>query len=57
MAASEQLGLDLSLALVGVDDGLDLVGELEGLGVEDHQLLLDAQRVARPGELGVHSAA
>ncbi len=55
--ALQQLGLDLAVALVGVDDGLDLVGELERLAVEDHQLLLDAQRVARPGELGVHSAA
>ena len=50
----QQLGLDLAVALVGVDDRLDLVGELERLAVEDHQLLLDAQRVARAGELGLH---
>jgi hypothetical protein len=53
----QQLGLDLALTLVGLDDGVDLVRQGERLPVEDHQLFLDAERVARPGELGPHGAA
>ena len=42
-----QLGLDLPRRR-GLEHRLDRVDQLERLGVEDHQLLLDADRVSRP---------
>ena len=44
----------LAAAEKGLDDRVDLVRQGERLPVEDHQLLLDTERVARPGELGPH---
>ena len=50
-----QLGLDLARVGCGVlEQRLDRVDEVEDLGVDDHQLLLDADRVARPGEVVLH---
>ena len=50
-------GLISPASTVGVlEHRLDRVGELERLGVEDHQLLLDADRVAGAGELVLHGA-
>ena len=53
-----QLGLDLPRRGVGplgiFEQGLDGVDELIGAGVDDHQLLFDADRVARPAEVVLH---
>ena len=53
-----QLGLDVALqpvALGRLEHDLDRVGQLEGVGVEDHQLLLDADGERRPREPVVHA--
>ena len=51
-----QLVLDLAVDVGGrLEQGVDRVRQLEGLGIEDHQLLLDADRVGRPGEPMFHS--
>jgi hypothetical protein len=51
-----ELGLDLAFGAV-LEELLDRVGELERLPVDDHELLLDAQRVALRGEVLVHPRA
>ena len=56
-----QLGVDLLLVLVAeqiAEDGVDVLDEVERLGIEQHVLLLDAERVrvARP-ELVLDDAA
>ena len=51
-----ELGLDLAVGAV-LEELLDRVGELERLSVDDHELLLDAQRVALRGEVLVHARA
>ena len=50
----QQLGLDAAGGRILPQDRVDLVREVQRAGVEDHQLLLDADRVARPGELVLH---
>jgi hypothetical protein len=57
-----QLGIDGSLVLVAVDrreHGVDVLHEIERLRVEEHVLLLDAERVriARPEPVVEHRAA
>ena len=56
-----ELGVDLLLVLVAAEvaeDGVDVLDEVERLAVEQHVLLLDAERVrvARP-ELVIEDAA
>ena len=54
-----QLGLDLALGLAVaeiLEQALDRVHEIEGLGVHDHQLLLDPEGVARAREPVLHGA-
>jgi hypothetical protein len=52
-----ELGLDVAAAVRGIlEEILDRVREIPRLAVDDHQLLLDAQRVARPGEVRLHGA-
>src|SRR3954452_3816881 len=51
-----ELRLDLAVRRVLLQ-ALDRVHELERLGVEDHQLLFDADRVRGAGELRLHVAA
>ena len=48
-----QLGFDVAGGR-GLEHRLDGVDELEGLGVEDHQLLLDPDRVCVSGEAVLH---
>jgi hypothetical protein len=48
-----QLRLDLPRRRL-VEERLDRVREREGVGIDDHQLLLDADRVARTPESGLH---
>jgi hypothetical protein len=52
-----QLGLDVTLSVRRhrFEHGLDAVHELEGLGIDDHELLLDAERVARARESVLHA--
>ena len=50
-----QLGLDLARGR-GLEHRLDRVDELERLGVEDHQLLLDPERVRVSLEAVLHCA-
>ena len=49
-----QLRLDLTVRR-GLEQALDRVDEVEALGVDDHQLFLDADRVAGPGEAVLHA--
>jgi hypothetical protein len=51
-----ELRLDLAVRRV-LEERLDRVHQVERPGVADHQLLFDADRVARPGEVVLHSAA
>jgi hypothetical protein len=51
-----QLGLDLTRRR-RLEQALDRVDQLERLGVEDHQLLLDPDRVGRSDEFVLHRAA
>jgi hypothetical protein len=50
-----ELGLDLAVGRV-LEQRLDGVGEVAGLRVEDHQLLLDPERVTGTGEVRLHVA-
>ena len=51
-----QLGLHVARSLGdGLEHGLDAVDELERLGIDDHELLFDPQRVARAREPVLHA--
>jgi hypothetical protein len=57
-----ELGVDARLELVPRDRGehrIDVLDEVEGLGVEEHVLLLDTERVrvARAERVAEHAAA
>ena len=52
-----ELGLDLLLRALGVlEEVFDRVHEIPRLALDDHQLLLDAERVARAAEVRLHGA-
>ena len=54
-----QLGLDLALQLgvLGVlEQALDRIGQIEGLVIDQHELLLDPEGVGGPGEPVLHGA-
>src|SRR5690606_18754223 len=53
-----ELALDLALRgpRVPLEHRLDRVDELIRLAIDDHELFLDADRVARPGEVMLHPA-
>src|SRR6185503_2340089 len=51
-----QLGLDVALGRRHrFEHGLDAIHELERLGIDDHELLFDAQRVAGARESVLHA--
>src|SRR3954469_3161859 len=51
-----QLGLDVALGLRHrFEHGLDAIRELERLGIDDHELLFDTQRVAGARESVLHA--
>ena len=57
-----ELGLDAAHVVVAarraavIEDLLDRAHEVPGLALDDHQLLLDAERVARAAEVRLHGA-